>query len=55
MYDQMYPFFDQIFLKLQCGFHEGFKVEQFLIHMIEKWQKYLDTDGHSSALLVDLF
>ena len=48
MYNQMCPFFDQIFSKLQCGFPEGFKAEQCLIDMIEKWQKYLDTDGHSS-------
>ena len=50
MYDQMYPFFDQIFLKLQCSFRKGFtavfvKVLTCLIHMIEKWQKYLDTGG----------
>ena len=54
MYDQMYHFFDQIFSKLQCGFRKGFSAEQCLIHMIEKWQTYLDTGGHGSALLTDL-
>ena len=54
MYDQMYPFFDQIFSKLQCGFRKGFSAEQCLIHMIEKWQTYLDIGGHGSALLTDL-
>ena len=46
MYDQMYPFFDQIFSKLQCGFRKGFSAEQCLIHMIEKWWTYLDNGGH---------
>ena len=54
MYDQMYPFFNRIFSKLQCGFCKGFSAEQYLIHMIEKWRKYLDTDGHGRALLTDL-
>ena len=54
MYDQMNPFFDQIFSKLQCCFRKGFSAEQCLIHMIEKWQTYLDTGGHGSALLTDL-
>ena len=38
MYDQMYPFFDQFFSKLQCGFCKGFSAEQCLIHMTQKWQ-----------------
>ena len=54
MYDQMYPFFDQIFSKLQCGFRKGFSAEQCLIHMIEKCRKYRHTGGHGSALLTDL-
>ena len=54
MYDQMYPFFDQIFSKLHCGFRKGFSAEQCLIHMIEKWWTYLDNGGHDSALLTDL-
>ena len=53
MYDQMNPFFDQIFSKLQCCFRKGFSAEQCLIHMIEKWRTYLDTGGHGSALLTD--
>ena len=53
MYDQMYPFFDQIFSKLHCGFRKGFGAEQCLIHMIEKWWTYLDTGGHGSTLLTD--
>ena len=55
MYDQMYHFLSQIFSKMQCGFRKGFRVEQCLIHIIEKWRKYLDTGGHGSALLTDLY
>ena len=36
MYHQMYPCFDQVFSKLQCGFRKDFSAEQCLIHMIEK-------------------
>ena len=55
MYDQIYPFFEHIFSKLQCGFRKGFSAEQCLIHMTEKWQTYLDIGGHGSALLTDLY
>ena len=51
---QMHSFFDQIFSKLQCGFHKGFSAEQCLIYMIEKWRTYLDTGGHGGTLLTDL-
>ena len=51
-YDQMYPFFDQIFSKLPCGFR--FNTEQCLIHMIEKSWKYLNNGTYDSALLTDL-
>ena len=54
IYDQVYPFFDKTFWKLQCGFRKGFNAEHCLIHMIEKWGKYLGTDGHGSALLTNL-
>ena len=54
MSDQMYPFFDEIFSTLQCGFWNDFSAEQCLIHIIEKWWKNLDTGGHGSALLTEL-
>ena len=41
-------------MKLQCGICKGFSAEQCLIHKIEKWQKYIDTGGHGSALPADL-
>ena len=54
MYDQMYPFFEQIFSKLQCSFRKDFSTEQCLIHLIEKWRKYFDTGSHGSGLLTDI-
>ena len=53
MYDQMYPYSDQIFSKLQCGFRKGFNAEQCLINIVEKCRKYIDTGDHDSALLTD--
>ena len=54
MYDQMYQLFDQISSNLQCGFRKGFNNGRCLMHMIEKWRKYLDTGDHGSAALTDL-
>ena len=51
----MWPFFNKIFSKLQFGFRKGFNAEQCLIHIIDKWRKYLDTGGYGSALLIDLY
>ena len=34
-------------------FREGFSAEQCLVHMIEKWQIYIDFGGHGSALLTE--
>ena len=39
---------------MQWGFHKGFSAEQCLIHITERWWKYLDTGGHGSALFTDL-
>ena len=47
-YDQAYPLFDQIFCKLQCGFHKGFNTEQCLINLIEKCM-------YNSGPLTELF
>ena len=35
-------------------FRKNFNAEQCLINIIENWHKYLDTGGHSSALLTDV-
>ena len=54
LYDQLYPYFDEIFSKLQCGFCEGYNAEQSLISKIEKWRKALDIGDNAGALLFDL-
>lgn len=51
MYDQLYPYFDEIFLNFSVIF---LKVEQILTSMIEKWWRALDTDDHAEALLTAL-
>ena len=37
VYNQMYPYFDKPFSKLQCGFRKGLNAQHWLITMIKKW------------------
>ena len=50
----MYPYFDKLFPKFQCGFRKGFNVEHCLITMIEKWRRSVDGGGQVGALVTDL-
>ena len=50
----MYPYFDKLFSKFQCGFRKGFNAQHCLITMIEKWRRSVDGGGHAGALLSDL-
>ena len=36
MYNQIYPYFDTLFSKFQCGFQKGFNAQQCFLPMIEK-------------------
>ena len=54
MDDQLYPYFNKIFSKFQCGFRKGFNSQQCLLSMIEKWRRSLDSGGHAGAFLTDL-
>ena len=54
MDDQLYPYFNNIFSKFQCGFRKGFNSQQCLLSMIEKWRRSLDSGGHAGAFLTDL-
>ena len=36
MYNQIYPYFDTLFSKFQCGFRKGFNAQHCLLAMIEK-------------------
>ena len=54
MYNQIYPYFDTLFSKFQCGFRKGFNAPPCLLAMIEKWRKTLDKGGETGAVLTDL-
>ena len=36
MYNQIFPFFDAVFSKFQCGFRKGFNAKHCLLTMAEK-------------------
>ena len=36
MYNQIYPYFERLFSKFQCGFRKGFNAQHCLLVMIEK-------------------
>ena len=54
MYNQIYPYFDRLISKFQCGFWKGFNAEHCLLAMIEKWRKTLDKGGETGAVLTNL-
>ena len=54
MYNQIYPYFQTIFSKFQCGFWKGFNTQHFLLAMVEKWHKILDGGSETGAVLTGL-
>ena len=54
MYNQIFPYFDAVFSKFQCGFRNGFNVQHCLLTMTEKWRKTLDGGDKTGAVLTDL-
>ena len=55
MCDQMYKYFEQTLSKYQSGFRQRYKIQHFLLMMVEKWKEAsLDKGGLDSALLTDL-
>ena len=40
--------------KYQCGFRKGFNAQHYLLAMLEKWKKTVDTKKVFGALLTDL-
>ena len=54
MYNQIYPYFDTLFSKFQCGFQKGFNAQHCFLPMIEKYCKTLDEGGETEAVLTDL-
>ena len=54
VYNQIYPCFQTIFSKFQCGFRKGFNAQHYLLSMVEKWRKTLDEGAETGAVLTDL-
>ena len=54
MYNQIYPYFDTLFSKFQCGFRKGFNAQHCLLAMIGKLRKTLDKDEETGAVSTDL-
>ena len=53
-FEQMSQFFENIFSKYQCGFRQGFSIQQYLLAMLEKWKRSVDNSKMFGALLTDL-
>ena len=51
---QMSAIFEDIFNKHQCGFRKGYKTQQCLLKMLEKWKRSVDEGKVFGALLTDL-
>ena len=54
MYNQIYPYFHEIFSKFQCWFRKGFNARDCLLAMVEKGRKTLDEVGETVTVLTDL-
>ena len=54
MHNRIYPYFQTIFSKFQCGFRTGFNGQRYLLAMVQKWHKTLDGGGETGAVLTDL-
>ena len=54
MSNQIYPYFETLFSKFQCGFRKGFSTQYCLLARTEKWRKNFDKGGETGAVLTDL-
>ena len=50
----MSSFFEDIFFKNQCGFRKGFRTQQCLLTLLEKWKDPVDKGKVFGAVLTDL-
>ena len=50
----MYPYFDKIFSKNQCGFHKGFNTQHILLATIEKMKASRNNKQICAAILTNL-
>ena len=54
MFEQMSQFFQNIFSKSECGFQKEFTTQQYLLAMLEKWERSVDNSKVFGALLTGL-
>ena len=54
MYKQLSNHFGNIFPKFQCGFRKGFGAKHYLLLMIDRWKKAVDSNKVFGAILTDL-
>ena len=54
MYNEIYPYFDTLFSKFQCGFRKGFNAQHCLLAMIGKLRKTLEKGEETGAVSTDL-
>ena len=51
--NQITPFIDQFLSKYQCGFRKRFNAQHWLLAILEKWKKAVETKKAFGALLTD--
>ena len=54
LYDQIYPYFDKIFSRYQCGFRKGISAQHILLTMIEKMKILRHNKQFCAVILRDL-
>ena len=54
LHDQISAYLANILSKNQCGFRKGYSSQHYLVAMIEKRKKSLDSKGSFGALLTDI-
>ena len=54
IYNQIHPYFDERFSKLQCDFCKNFDDQHCLISLKEKWQIFVDGIGETGTHLTIL-
>ena len=54
MFPQMSSFFDNFLSKQQCDFWQGYSTQHYLLALLEKWKRAVDSGQIIGALLTDL-
>ena len=54
LYDQTYTYFDNFFVKHQCGIRKGYNAKHCVLIMIQKMKEARDKNKVCAAVLTDL-